>query len=206
MILFHFLFIFFLFFLSTVKFSERQHQRFRSSLLAYLDGAAEERKLHEVQATTEEYLRIRRKGSGTDIFIRMAEAVVGCDLSAYVDDSIFQQNEDAIINISSWLNDLYSYNREMAYKERSNLVYHLLVNNKEMKPQQAYDKGTLMMYEWVEIWKVTSKQLLLKYPDDQGLARYLDELNSWYTGNQVFSYNNPRYAEYNKNVSLKRFL
>lgn len=87
-------------------FSPSQQKRFRVTLHAYLEGASQERKLHEGQTTTEEYMRIRNLGSGTDLFLRFSEASAGCDVSPYVEDALFRRNENACINISSWLNDL----------------------------------------------------------------------------------------------------
>jgi len=78
--------------------------------------------------------------------------------------------------------------------------------NEQVSAQVAFNRVMLLMYEELEVFKQTAQELLDKYPTDSGLRRYLDEITSFYTGNQVFSYYSSRYVAHNRNVDMKRYL
>lgn len=122
-----------------------------------------------------------------------------CDMSPFVDSDLFKLHEDAINHVVSWINDLYSYNREQTFEAKSNLVHQVRVNEK-LSAQEALDKATNMFFHWIDVWNDTSKQLTEKYPWNDGIPRYLKCLDHWFVGNRIWSLYSRRYAEYNGNI------
>ena len=119
-----------------------------------------------------------------------------CDMSPYIQDDVFKQNEDMIHLTVAIINDLYSYNREQTFEASSNLVYQIKVNQK-ISGQQALDDGTNRFFSWVDSYETSSKQLVEKFPGNKRISKYLKCLDYWLQGNCIWNLYCLRYAEHN---------
>lgn len=117
-------------------------------------------------------------------------------MSVYIEDDVFKQNEDMINLTVAILNDLYSYNREQTFEATSNLVYQIKVNEK-ISGQRALDEGANRFFNWFNAYEITSKQLIMKFPGNRGIVKYLKCLDYWLQGNSIWNLYCPRYAVYN---------
>jgi 5-epi-alpha-selinene synthase len=117
--------------------------RFRSHMQDFFDAhiwEAANRDVHEVP-TVEAYLHYRPYTSGMFVYIDLIDIGYGFDFSSNLfEHPIFSQLRDHTARIVSWVNDIYSYRKELASGDLHSLVISIAVNG-NMDYTQAVEEA-----------------------------------------------------------------
>lgn len=120
-------------------------------------------------------------------------------MSPYLDNTFFKQNLNAVYHINTIINDIYSYNKELAAEFKSNLVFQIQENRK-ISGQEAMDIATEQVYFYLDIFEKSSQELIEKFSSNKKMTKYIKYLKYAIKATQVWSVYCPRYSMHNNNL------
>ena len=179
--------------------SRKQAIRFREDLELYIDGAAKEVRVLRTsgELNYEEFLEVRLLTSCSSLYELYAEICNQIDMSNYFNDELFRKNKHAVTAMEAYVNDIYSYNKELLADFKGNLVYqtqkHFNCSSKE-----AMDVSIRIFGKEKEIFDETAAELIEKYSSNQVVKKYVSAMQNWIYGNIVTHKYYPRYSISNR--------
>lgn len=166
--------------------SESQKIRFRRELELYLDGAAREVRIvktsHELNY--EEFLEVRLLTSSYALYELYGEICNQIDMSDYFSDELFRKNKCSITAMVSYLNDIYSYNKELKTDFKGNLVYQTQ-KYFNCTSKEAMNISIKIFQKEKEIFDKTSTELIEKYSSNESMKKYVLAMRNWALGNHL---------------------
>lgn len=122
-------------------------------------------------------------------------------MSSYLEDELFKESLNAVHRIGTLINDIYSYNKELAEKFKINIVYQIK-ENRHISGQEAMDIATNQVYFYIDMFEKSSQQLIQKFSDNEMMAKYIKYLKYGIKASLTWSLYCPRYAKHNNNLHV----
>lgn len=150
--------------------SSKQKKRFRTYLKDYLEACVQENKVNQ-NKNLDDYLRIRLFSCSFKLYELYAEISYGIDVSDYLEDEIFIKNKTAATELVAYINDLYSYNKEINVNSHANLVCQVQQHFR-CKSQDAFAIAKKIFEAERELFERTAIELIEKY-DNKEIKLYI---------------------------------
>lgn len=180
--------------------SKLQTKRFKEYLHDYLNSISNEKELTK-NSDLSKFLENRISSAMNPLLRFIAEICNNIDLEIYFNDSLFCENNRSIDFMVCYLNDLYSYNKELNDNFNQNLVCQIQ-KNFNCSSERAINLAKKIIVKEKENFDLTSSKLKKKYSSNSEIEKYISSMKSWVLGTLISLKYCPRYKKYNDQAKL----